>query len=87
MCPADNLETHLLTRVVCWTQTLKKCDFREVYDDEHFVMRYEKRIKLLRRVDRELQLQVNQIIRICENKDDGGWLWSKLFAEIPHLLG
>ena len=64
MRPADNLETHLLTRLVCWTQILKKCNFWEVYDDEHFGMRYEKRIKLLQRVDRELQLQVNQMIRI-----------------------
>jgi len=36
-------------------------------------------------VDRELKLQVNQIIRIFKIKDGGGLFWSKLSAEIPHL--
>ena len=33
MCPADNLETQLLTKMICWAQILKYAIFGEVYDD------------------------------------------------------
>jgi len=82
--------SHLLTRVVCWTQIFKKCDFWVVYDDKHFVIRYGKIIKLLRErfiksTEEKIARQI-QLIHISKIKDGGGMLSSKVSADKPHLL-
>ena len=88
MCLADNLETHL-TKGGPLDTNFEEMRFLGSLWRLTLCYTARKTYKISKRkiqqVDRELKLQVNQIIRIFKIKDGRGLFWSKLSDEIPHF--